>query len=206
MRTSGRGLCVPHDAAPDSALYRRKRLQHGRRFAALRCQRQCAAARSRAVRDEGRSQEFEFVSFFAKSPRIRDRTAHRDHRGRRQNFSRNSACGIRARATPFPCVRKKRRTITDIFPEPDLLPVHVSAAWRDAVKNALPELPEAKRARFVGSYGITAYDAGRAHRFAGTGGLFRSIGESGRSGKSGSQLDADRALATAQRQRKRNQR
>jgi aspartyl-tRNA(Asn)/glutamyl-tRNA(Gln) amidotransferase subunit B len=46
------------------------------------------------------------------------------------------------------------------FPEPDLLPVHVSAAWRDAVKNALPELPEAKRARFVGSYGITAYDAG----------------------------------------------
>ncbi len=45
------------------------------------------------------------------------------------------------------------------FPEPDLLPVHVSRAWRDAVKNALPELPEAKRARFVGSYGITPYDA-----------------------------------------------
>ena len=45
------------------------------------------------------------------------------------------------------------------FPEPDLLPVHVSAAWRDAVKSALPELPEAKRVRFVGSYGITAYDA-----------------------------------------------
>src|SRR5256886_3745743 len=46
------------------------------------------------------------------------------------------------------------------FPEPDLLPVHVSAAWRDAVKNALPELPEAKRSRFVESYGITPYDAG----------------------------------------------
>jgi len=45
------------------------------------------------------------------------------------------------------------------FPEPDLLPVHVSAAWRDAVKNALPELPGAKRVRFVSSYGITAYDA-----------------------------------------------
>jgi len=45
------------------------------------------------------------------------------------------------------------------FPEPDLLPVHVSPAWRDAVKNALPELPEAKRARFVDSYGITPYDA-----------------------------------------------
>jgi aspartyl-tRNA(Asn)/glutamyl-tRNA(Gln) amidotransferase subunit B len=45
------------------------------------------------------------------------------------------------------------------FPEPDLLPVHVSREWRDAVKNALPELPEAKRVRFVGSYGITPYDA-----------------------------------------------
>src|SRR5882762_8070411 len=45
------------------------------------------------------------------------------------------------------------------FPEPDLLPVHVSATWRDAVKNALPELPEAKRVRFVSGYGITAYDA-----------------------------------------------
>ena len=45
------------------------------------------------------------------------------------------------------------------FPEPDLLPVHVSATWRDAVNNALPELPEAKRLRFMTGYGITAYDA-----------------------------------------------
>ena len=45
------------------------------------------------------------------------------------------------------------------FPEPDLLPVHVSATWRDAINNALPELPEAKRVRFVTGYGITAYDA-----------------------------------------------
>jgi aspartyl-tRNA(Asn)/glutamyl-tRNA(Gln) amidotransferase subunit B len=46
------------------------------------------------------------------------------------------------------------------FPEPDLLPVHVNSAWRDAVKAALPELPAAKRDRFVESYGITPYDAG----------------------------------------------
>ena len=45
------------------------------------------------------------------------------------------------------------------FPEPDLLPVHVSAAWREEVQSALPELPEAKRARLVKDYGITAYDA-----------------------------------------------
>src|SRR5258707_430762 len=45
------------------------------------------------------------------------------------------------------------------FPEPDLLPVHISAAWRDEVLRTLPELPEAKRARFVSAYGATSYDA-----------------------------------------------
>jgi aspartyl-tRNA(Asn)/glutamyl-tRNA(Gln) amidotransferase subunit B len=45
------------------------------------------------------------------------------------------------------------------FPEPDLLPVHVSPAWRDEVRSTLPELPFAKRARFVSSFGITPYDA-----------------------------------------------
>jgi aspartyl-tRNA(Asn)/glutamyl-tRNA(Gln) amidotransferase subunit B len=45
------------------------------------------------------------------------------------------------------------------FPEPDLLPIHVSLAWRDEVLRSLPELPEAKRTRFVSTYGITPYDA-----------------------------------------------
>jgi aspartyl-tRNA(Asn)/glutamyl-tRNA(Gln) amidotransferase subunit B len=45
------------------------------------------------------------------------------------------------------------------FPEPDLLPVHVSDAWREEVRRTLPELPEAKRARFMRDYGLTPYDA-----------------------------------------------
>jgi aspartyl-tRNA(Asn)/glutamyl-tRNA(Gln) amidotransferase subunit B len=45
------------------------------------------------------------------------------------------------------------------FPEPDLLPVHVSSAWREEVRASLPELPRAKRARFVERYGVTPYDA-----------------------------------------------
>jgi len=36
----------------------------------------------------------------------------------------------------------------------------VSAEWREAIRATMPELPEAKRARFVEQYGITAYDAG----------------------------------------------
>src|ERR1700681_1382383 len=45
------------------------------------------------------------------------------------------------------------------FPEPDLLPVRVSAARRDEIAGAMPELPDAKRKRFVRNFGITAYDA-----------------------------------------------
>src|ERR1700730_18046223 len=42
------------------------------------------------------------------------------------------------------------------FPEPDLLPVRVSSAWREEVRRNLPELPDAKRARFISAYGLTA--------------------------------------------------
>jgi aspartyl-tRNA(Asn)/glutamyl-tRNA(Gln) amidotransferase subunit B len=45
------------------------------------------------------------------------------------------------------------------FPEPDLLPVHISSAWREEVLRSLPELPGKMRARFVSTYGITPYDA-----------------------------------------------
>ena len=45
------------------------------------------------------------------------------------------------------------------FPEPDLLPLVVDETWRQKIARALPELPEARRARMVKDYGITAYDA-----------------------------------------------
>jgi aspartyl-tRNA(Asn)/glutamyl-tRNA(Gln) amidotransferase subunit B len=58
-----------------------------------------------------------------------------------------------------PMRSKERAHDYRYFPEPDLLPVHVSEAWRDEVLRSLPELPKAKRARFVTAYGITPYDA-----------------------------------------------
>jgi aspartyl-tRNA(Asn)/glutamyl-tRNA(Gln) amidotransferase subunit B len=45
------------------------------------------------------------------------------------------------------------------FPEPDLLPLVVDERWKAEIAKALPELPEARRARLVKQYGITEYDA-----------------------------------------------
>jgi aspartyl/glutamyl-tRNA(Asn/Gln) amidotransferase, B subunit len=46
------------------------------------------------------------------------------------------------------------------FPDPDLVPVVVDEAWVEKIRRDLPELPLAKRERFVKEYSIPAYDAG----------------------------------------------
>jgi aspartyl-tRNA(Asn)/glutamyl-tRNA(Gln) amidotransferase subunit B len=46
------------------------------------------------------------------------------------------------------------------FPDPDLLPVVVTAADIERIRAGMPELPEAKRNRFVEQYGLPKYDAG----------------------------------------------
>jgi aspartyl-tRNA(Asn)/glutamyl-tRNA(Gln) amidotransferase subunit B len=46
------------------------------------------------------------------------------------------------------------------FPEPDLPPLRVDAAWLAAIRAALPELPAARRARYESELGLSAYDAG----------------------------------------------
>src|SRR6476646_6826428 len=46
------------------------------------------------------------------------------------------------------------------FPDPDLLPLVLDPEWVARIKAAMPELPDAKQARFVRDYGLSAYDAG----------------------------------------------
>jgi aspartyl-tRNA(Asn)/glutamyl-tRNA(Gln) amidotransferase subunit B len=45
------------------------------------------------------------------------------------------------------------------FPDPDLLPLELDQAFVDALAADLPELPDAKRARFIAAYGLSTYDA-----------------------------------------------
>ncbi|WP_180538468.1 Asp-tRNA(Asn)/Glu-tRNA(Gln) amidotransferase subunit GatB [Nevskia soli] len=45
------------------------------------------------------------------------------------------------------------------FPEPDLVPLTLSDAWLNGVRESMPELPAARRARFTAAYGLRDYDA-----------------------------------------------
>jgi aspartyl-tRNA(Asn)/glutamyl-tRNA(Gln) amidotransferase subunit B len=45
------------------------------------------------------------------------------------------------------------------FPEPDLVQLHIDADWRERVRSSLPELPDARKARYRADYGLSDYDA-----------------------------------------------
>jgi len=45
------------------------------------------------------------------------------------------------------------------FPDPDLLPLVIEQAWVDDIAARMPELPDAKKRRFMGDFGLTDYDA-----------------------------------------------
>jgi aspartyl-tRNA(Asn)/glutamyl-tRNA(Gln) amidotransferase subunit B len=55
------------------------------------------------------------------------------------------------------------------FPEPDLSPLDVDAAWIAEVRAALPELPEARKQRFMAVHGLGDYDADNLVRLIGGG-------------------------------------
>jgi aspartyl-tRNA(Asn)/glutamyl-tRNA(Gln) amidotransferase subunit B len=46
------------------------------------------------------------------------------------------------------------------FPDPDLLPLEFDDAYIEAIRATMPELPDAKKARFIRDWGLSAYDAG----------------------------------------------
>ncbi len=46
------------------------------------------------------------------------------------------------------------------FPDPDLPPLEIEQAWVDRIAATLPELPDARKARYIADFGLTDYDAG----------------------------------------------
>jgi aspartyl-tRNA(Asn)/glutamyl-tRNA(Gln) amidotransferase subunit B len=47
------------------------------------------------------------------------------------------------------------------FPEPDLLPLVITDAWKEEARRGLPELPESRKQRFMRDYALASYDAGQ---------------------------------------------
>ncbi|TYA10255.1 Asp-tRNA(Asn)/Glu-tRNA(Gln) amidotransferase subunit GatB [Paenibacillus faecis] len=46
------------------------------------------------------------------------------------------------------------------FPDPDLVKIHIDQAWKDRIRASIPELPDARKARYTAEYGLPEYDAG----------------------------------------------
>ena len=61
------------------------------------------------------------------------------------------------------------------FPDPDLLPLELTAEEVAALERALPELPDEKKSRFIGEYGLSAYDAGVLVAERETAGFFEAV-------------------------------
>ena len=68
------------------------------------------------------------------------------------------------------------------FPDPDLLPLEIEQAWVDDIEASLPELPDAKKVRFMGDYGLTEYDASVLTAEVDTAAYFEAVAD-GRDGK-----------------------
>ncbi|MNJ40945.1 Aspartyl/glutamyl-tRNA(Asn/Gln) amidotransferase subunit B [compost metagenome] len=45
------------------------------------------------------------------------------------------------------------------FPDPDLVTIHIDQAWKDRIRASIPELPDARKARYTEQFGLPGYDA-----------------------------------------------
>ncbi|WP_420859389.1 Asp-tRNA(Asn)/Glu-tRNA(Gln) amidotransferase subunit GatB [Marivivens marinus] len=68
------------------------------------------------------------------------------------------------------------------FPDPDLLPLEIEQAWVDDIAARLPELPDAKKARFINDFGLSDYDASVLTAEVANAAYFEKVAE-GRDGK-----------------------
>ena len=75
------------------------------------------------------------------------------------------------------------------FPEPDLPPLTLEPTWIEEIRGTLPELPDARRRRFVEQYALPPYDAGGADPVARARRLLRSHRRRVRQRQGGEQLD-----------------
>ena len=67
------------------------------------------------------------------------------------NADRNTASAMRS---------KEESHDYRYFPDPDLMPLFIGEKWKEEIRSSMPELPEAKKKRFMQDYNLPEYDAG----------------------------------------------
>ncbi|MFQ5562575.1 MAG: Asp-tRNA(Asn)/Glu-tRNA(Gln) amidotransferase subunit GatB [Parvularculaceae bacterium] len=90
-----------------------------------------------------------------------------DHEARRQIEVLESGGTIDQETLLFNVATGETRTMRSkedahdyrYFPDPDLLPLELDPAWIEEIRKTLPELPDAKKHRFMNEYGLSSYDA-----------------------------------------------
>jgi aspartyl-tRNA(Asn)/glutamyl-tRNA(Gln) amidotransferase subunit B len=91
-----------------------------------------------------------------------------EYEARRQIGIREDGGGIEQETRLFDPVKGETRSMRNkeqahdyrYFPDPDLLPLELTAEEVEELARALPELPDEKQARFMRDYALSAYDAG----------------------------------------------
>ena len=158
------------------------------------------------ARHQGRGQEPQLVPLSAEGARVRDRAADRRPRRRRARRAGNAAVGRRRRPHGVDAQQGRGARLP-------LLPRARSAAGRSVdaariatIRAAMPELPEARRRRFVDAHGLPEYDAGQLTQSRGLAEYFEAAVAAGAPREGGEQLDHGRAGARAERPGRRHQR
>ena len=150
----------------------------------------------RAARHALRDQERQLDPLHRPGDRGRGAPPDRRHRGRRRRSSRRRACSIRRAARRARCARRKRRTTIAISPIP--ICCRSNSTRRGSTRSPpLPELPDAKKARFIAEYGLSRLRRADARRRPRERRLLRSRGQARRRGarrQGGRQLDHGRSL------------
>ena len=201
MRSSeeARGLC--DEAAHDPALSRHLRRRHGEGQPARRRQRLGAPAR-RAARHALRDQERQLDPLHRPGDRVSRRAARSRSSRTAARSTRRRACSIPARARRARCAPRKRRTTTATSP------IRTCCRWSSTRPRStrwpsdLPELPDAKKARFIAEYGLSPYDAGVLVAERASADFFEAVAQGPRR-QGGGELGDQRAVRPPQQGRAR---
>ena len=159
-----RGARVPDGAQGGAAVHRVSdcNMEEG----SLRCDAN-VSVRPRGRAELGTNAEVKNLNSFryvARRHGLRDRAAGRACSSRRSGRRRRRACGTWPQAGRSRCARRRRRTTTATSPSRTCRRSCVGAAWLDEMRRALPELPDARRARFVARFRPAAVRRRSAHR------------------------------------------